>query len=57
MDISTDYQMLYLIQLPNGNYSCAYTDKEGNILPGDDEEISYYFNDLANFYDISIHDF
>jgi hypothetical protein len=37
--------MLYLIQLLNGNYSYVYTDKEGNILPIDNEEIPYNIND------------
>jgi hypothetical protein len=41
MDILSDYHMLYLIQLPNRNYSYVYTDNEGNILPVNDEEIPY----------------
>jgi hypothetical protein len=57
MDTLSDYQMLYLIQLPNGNYSYVYTDNEGNILPVDDEEIPYYVNDLVDFYDTSIPEF
>jgi hypothetical protein len=44
-----DYQMLHLIQLPNGNYFYVYTYNEGNILPVDDEEIPYNVNDLADF--------
>jgi hypothetical protein len=44
-------ELLYIIQLSNGNYSYVYTDKEGNILPNDDEEIHYYVNDLEDFYD------
>jgi hypothetical protein len=56
MDTLTDYQMLYLIQLPNGNYSYVYADNEGNILQVYDEEIPYYVNDLVDFYDTSIHD-
>jgi hypothetical protein len=43
-------ELLYLIELPNENYSYVYTDKEGNILPVDDEEIPYYVNDLDDFY-------
>jgi hypothetical protein len=43
-------ELLYLIQLSNGNYSYVYTDKEGNILPNDNEEIHYYVNDLEDFY-------
>jgi hypothetical protein len=57
MDTLSDYYMLYLIQLPNGNYSYVYTDNEGNILPVDDEEIPYFINDFDDFYDTSIHDF
>jgi hypothetical protein len=46
MDTSSDYQMLYLIQLPKGNYSYVYTDNERNILTDDqDEENPYYVND------------
>jgi hypothetical protein len=56
MDMSNDYQMLYLIQLPNGNYS--YVNTEENILPKiNDEEIPYYVNDLDDFYDTSIYEF
>jgi hypothetical protein len=55
MDVSNDYQMLYLVQLSNGNYSYVYT--EENILPKINvEEIPYYVNDLENFYDTSIHE-
>jgi hypothetical protein len=57
MDTLSDDHMLYLIQLPNGNYSYVYTDNEGNILQVDDEEIRFYVNDLIDFYDTSIHDF
>jgi hypothetical protein len=50
--------MLYIIQLPNGNYSYIYTDNEGNILIDEpDEEIPYYVNDLVDFYDTSIREF
>jgi hypothetical protein len=57
MDTLSDYHMLYLIQLPNGNYSYVYTDNEGNIVPVDIEEIPYYVDDLVDFYETSIHDF
>jgi hypothetical protein len=54
-------ELLYLIELPNGNYSYVYTDKEGNILTDEtkinDEEIPYYVNDLEDFYDTSIREF
>ena len=58
MDVSHDYQLLYLIQLPNGNYSYVYTDEQGNFVPKiNDEEIPYYVNDLDDFYDTSIREF
>jgi hypothetical protein len=48
---SNDYQMFYLIQLPNGNCSYVYTDNEGNFVLQEnskinDEEVPYYVNDF-----------
>jgi hypothetical protein len=50
MDISNDYQKLYLIQLPTGNDSYIYPDEYENILSNiNDDEIPYYVNDLEDF--------
>jgi hypothetical protein len=46
-------RLLYLIQLPNGNYSYVLQNEEGNFISQDkySEEVPYYVND---FYDTSI---